>query len=185
VFHDFEERRIDVLICTTYIEEAPVVPNAIAMVIEHADSHELIRLHRLRGHVGHGRKGGVCLLITSENPTDAGLARVQQVMSESDGFRIAEIDLRERGASVILGERARELPVFCWTDPVQDRALLLSAREESFGIVREDPSMRRWADFGRAIHYRWGRWLGPGLPDPSTAKSGGSGGGRRRRRRRR
>jgi len=193
VFDDFRQRRIDVLVCATYIEEAPVVSNATVMVIEHADRHDLIRLHRLRGHVAHGLRPGCCVLIFSDDPSDEGRARVAQVIEEQDGFRIAEIDLQDRGASAVLGNRAEEVPSFSWTDPVKDRELLLRAREESFKLVRQDPGMRRWAEFGRAIRTRWGDWLGDGFPEPSEGRGSRGGsrgapdgqGGRRRRRRRR
>ena len=59
VFEDFQHRRIDVLVATTFIEEAPVVANATVVVVEHADHHELARLHRLRGHVGQGLEPAV------------------------------------------------------------------------------------------------------------------------------
>ncbi len=190
VFHDFEQRRIDVLVCTTYVEEAPVVGNATAMVVEHADRHELIRLHRLRGHVGHGQRSGHCLIILSDEPGEEGRAHVDRLMAEDDGFRIAEIDLQDRGASAVLGSRASEIPQFSWTDPVKDLSLMLQAREESFSMVRQDPGMRRSVDFGNAIRQRWGGWLGAGLPEPAESQGSGSGsgsggGGRRRRRRRR
>jgi ATP-dependent DNA helicase RecG len=191
VYSDFEQRRIDVLVCTTFIEEAPVVPSATAMVLEHADKNALIRLHRLRGHVGHGNRGGRTIAILSDEPSEEGTLRVERIAEERDGFRIAEMDLQERGLDRVLGDRATEAPVFHWADPVRDRELLLRAREESFRLVRQDPGMRRWTDFGSALRLRWGEWLGEGLPENSPRpESGGSAAegsasGRRRRRRRR
>ena len=190
VFSDFEQRRIDVLVCTTFVEEAPVVPSATVMVIEHADKNSLIRLHRLRGHVANGARAGRTVAILSDEPSPEGQARVERMVQEKDGFRIAELDLQERGLEAVLGDRATEAPQFRWADPVKDRDLLLRAREESFRLVRQDPGMRRWTEFAQALRSRWGEWLGEGLPEPSVRAegsrgTGNSGGGRRRRRRRR
>jgi len=194
VFSDFEQRRIDVLVCTTFVEEAPVVPSATAMVVEHADKHELIRLHRLRGHVSQGNRAGRMIAVLSDSPSEDGKARLERLAEERDGFRIAELDLQERGLQAVLGERAQEAPTMCWADPVKDRELLLRAREESFRLVRQDPGMRRWSEFGNALRDRWGSWLGEGLPEAAARSEGdrgrrrgsdGDGGGRRRRRRRR
>jgi ATP-dependent DNA helicase RecG len=189
VFADFEQRRIDVLVCTTFVEEAPMVPSATAMVIEHADNNSLIRLHRLRGHVAHGSRAGCTVAILSDEPSEEGKLRVERLCQETDGYRIAEMDLQERGLAEVLGERATEAPAMRWADPVKDRELLLRAREESFRLVRQDPGMRRWTEFGQAVRMRWGEWLGDGLPEPTARAEGerspGSGGGRRRRRRRR
>ncbi|RME28239.1 MAG: hypothetical protein D6798_02840, partial [Deltaproteobacteria bacterium] len=180
VFDDFRHRRIDVLVSTTYIEDAPAVDNATAMVVEHADKHSLIRLHRLRGHLHHG----TCYMVLGDPPNADGVKLVDLAAQESDGYRLAEIDLQVRGLQALLGDRACEAPELRWADPPQDRALLLRAREEAFALVKADPELRRYRGLARAVNERWGEWLGEAVatePPPHTGKSRP----RRRRRRRR
>ena len=191
VFEDFQHRRIDVLVATTFIEEAPVVANATVVVVEHADHHELARLHRLRGHVGQGLEPGQCLMVMSEKPSEDAKKRLTQLSAERDGFKIAEMDLKERGWDALLGDGAESPPEFRWADPVLDHRQLLSARDEAFRLVKQDPGMRRNREMVEAVAVRWGPWLGE---DFSTEKAEqpqgdgrgkGSNKGRRRRRRRR
>ena len=88
VFEDFQHRRIDVLVATTFIEEAPVVANATVVVVEHADHHEAARLHRLRGHVGQGLEPGQCLMVMSEKPSEDAKKRLTQLSAERDDSRL-------------------------------------------------------------------------------------------------
>ena len=191
VFEDFQHRRLDVLVSTTYIEEAPPLTNAVLVVVEHADHHELARLHRLRGHVGQGAEPGQCVMVMSESPSDDAQARLGQLVAERDGYKIAEMDLKERGWSALLGEAAEEAPQFQWADPVLDHQQLLSARDEAFRIVKSDPGMRRHRAMVDAVGARWGEWLGTDFESlQSDSRRNGSDGnnkrkGRRRRRRRR
>jgi len=186
VFDDFQRRRIDVLVCTTHIEDAPTVANATVLVVEYADMHELTRLHLLRGHVGYGHRQGSCSFVLSDRPAGEATAMLRKVVEERDGFRLAEHDLKLRGAAALLGDRAEEAPAFNWADPPRDRELLLRARAEAFRILERDPRLRRAKPLANAVHARWGDWLGEPPPAPPGAPSQGEGrGGRRRRRRRR
>ncbi|MCB9778364.1 MAG: hypothetical protein H6742_07360 [Alphaproteobacteria bacterium] len=185
VFDDFRHRRIDVLVSTTFIEDAPAVANATAMVVEHADKDSLIRLHRLRGHLQHG----TCAFVLGDGAGEEGRRLVDLACEEADGYRLAELDLQQRGLEALLGDRAEEAPDLAWADPPQDRALLLRAREEAFELLAQDPELRRAHALGPALHSRWGDWLGeevvPG-GEGGEGKGGRKGrGGRRRRRRRR
>jgi ATP-dependent DNA helicase RecG len=186
VFDDFQHRRIDALVCTTYIEEAPPVDNATVMMIEYADLHDMDRLHRLRGHVARGPRSGNTIYMLSENPSEDARARIETVVRELDGFRLAELDLQVRGSEALLGDRADEVPTFCWADPPRDREQLLRARAEAFKLVRENPELTRWPELISAIRSRWGEWFGDSLPDSAGgAQRQGSSARRRRRRRRR
>ena len=189
VFDDFQHRRIDVLVCTTYIEDAPSVANATVVVVEYADLHDLVRLHRLRGHVGQGWATGVCHYVLSDSPGDADIQRINTVASERDGFRLAEIDLEVRGHKTLLGERADEMPDMRWSEPARDRHLLLRARAEAFRLLQKDPGLRRSRSLARAVHQRWGDWLDRMMPVPGKKRLGDGGPtdktNRRRRRRRR
>lgn len=187
VYDDFQHRRIDVLVCTTFIEDAPPVVNAAALVVEYADLNDLIRLHRLRTHVAFGNAPGLCCMVLSDSPNPAARELVELVAGESDGFRLAELDLQNRGPAALLGERAAEMPEFSWADPPRDRELLLRARQEAFLLLDGDPELRRMPSISAAVSQRWGEWLG-------ESGSGGKGkkgkvsdkaANRRRRRRRR
>ena len=183
-FDDFQHRRIDVLVCTTYIEDAPTVANATQLLVEYADLHDAVRLHRLRGHVGFGNRTGSSYFVLSDDPAAGSAERVERVAAEPDGFRLAELDLGVRGAAALLGDRAAEMPDFRWAVPEVDRELLLRAREEAMALISEDGSLRRTPELAGAVTARWGEWLGQSLPEPPP-KGGGEGRNRRRRRRRR
>lgn len=184
VFDDFQHRRIDVLVCTTFIEEAPTLDNATVVIVEHADLHDMVRLHRLRGHISRSPRPGNALYILSDEPDERARQHIEQVIREDDGFRLAELDLQERGSRALLGERAQEVPEFVWADPPRDRHLLLQARAEAFALIRQSQQLRRWPTLLAAIAQRWGAWFGDDLPTP-TQEPAGSNRRRRRRRRRR
>ncbi len=182
VYEDFRQRRVDVLLATTSIEDAPEVSNATAMVVENADRFSLVRLHRLRGHVSQGRAAGRCVLVLSAEPDPAGQAIVDRVAAEPDGFAIAEQDRLARGDEALLGGRVQDLPTFELGDPVRDRDLFIRARRAAIQLLVKDPQLRQRA------HRQLARQI-PGLPDPGDRppprEGGGEGGGRKRRRRRR
>jgi RecG-like helicase len=122
--------------------------------------------------------------VTSDAASAQSVARLEELLRERDGFRIAEIDLRDRGARALLGDDVGDAPDLQWADPVRDRNLLLRARSEAFERVRRDPGLRRSADVVAASNHRWGAWLGA-LPDRSEPDDRDAGARRRRRRRRR
>ena len=185
VFDDFQHRRVDVLVCTTYIEDAPGVANAGVMVVEYADLHDLVRLHRLRGHVGQGWRPGACHFILSDDPTKEDADRVRIVVKEQDGFRLAEHDLELRGREALLGDRADEMPQTRWARPTKDRPLLLRARTAAFRQLRQDPGLRRTRALARAVGHRWGDWLDLVFPIAQGAEPLPAAEPRQRRRRRR
>ncbi|WP_375381406.1 ATP-dependent DNA helicase RecG [uncultured Sphingomonas sp.] len=101
----FSSGRIGVLVATTVIEVGVDVPNATLIVIEHADRFGLAQLHQLRGRVGRGPGRSVCVLVRSAALTETARARLTLMRETNDGFRIAEEDLRLRGAGELLGTR--------------------------------------------------------------------------------
>lgn len=182
VFEDFQQRRIDVLVCTTYIEDAPAVANASAMVVEYADMHDLVRLHRLRWHAGSGHRAGSCAFVLSGEPAESALPLMEMLIAEHDGFRLAELDLEQRGAKALLAKRATEAPEFSWARPSEDRGLLMRARMAAFEHLSADAELRHTPAVADTVNARWGDWLGQALPKaPARRRSDG----RRRRRRRR
>jgi len=119
----FRAGDIAVLVGTTVLEVGVDVPEATLMVIVGADSFGLATLHQLRGRVGRGRRRSLCILTGRHGP------RVQAVCRTTDGFALAEEDLRLRGAGELLGTRQSGMSDLRALDPVQDLSLLQLARE--------------------------------------------------------
>ncbi|MFM7134489.1 MAG: helicase-related protein, partial [Planctomycetota bacterium] len=134
----FRAGEIDALVATVVIEVGVDVPNATVMVIEHADRFGLAQLHQLRGRVGRGPKGGVCILV-AEPVTDDGRARLEAVRSTDDGFRISELDLAIRGTGELFGARQSGLPPFRVADLARDLPLLERARRDANEWVARSP----------------------------------------------
>ena len=101
----FASGELALLVATTVIEVGVDVPNATLMIVEGAERFGLAQLHQLRGRVGRGTGKSVCLLIRGQTLTEVGRARLALMRETNDGFRIAEEDLRLRGAGEILGTR--------------------------------------------------------------------------------
>lgn len=186
VFEDFQRRRIDVLVCTTTIEDAPEVANATAMMVDHADRYGLVRLHRLRGHVAQGRSAGHCEFVLTAQPSTEGKAVVDLVAAEQDGFAIAEKDREARGDAALLAGREDALPDFRFADPIRDRSLLLKARRAALGLLNTDPQLRQRNHRGllRLLREYDLEFGGSPVSDSSSARGKRTRGRRRRRRRR-
>ena len=142
VMHDFASGKLDVLVSTTVIEVGVDVPNATVMVIEHAERYGLSALHQLRGRVGRGSKPSICLLMTDSQGETAN-QRLGILRETTDGFRIAEEDLRIRGPGELLGVRQHGLPEFRVADIVEDVHLLTRARDDAAAVIRDDPRLQK------------------------------------------
>jgi ATP-dependent DNA helicase RecG len=130
----------DVLVATTVIEVGIDVANATVMVIEGAERYGISQLHQLRGRVGRGEHASCCLLF----PEDAGALarrRLKAVERESDGFKLAEVDLSLRGEGEVLGTRQHGLPRFAVAELPDDAPALEAAREEVLKLLREHGSL--------------------------------------------
>jgi ATP-dependent DNA helicase RecG len=130
----------DVLVATTVIEVGIDVANATVMVIESAERYGVSQLHQLRGRVGRGEHESFCILFADE-PGELARRRLEALAAESDGFRLAEVDLGLRGEGEILGTRQHGLPRFAVASLPEDSALLLEAREEALRLLRERGSL--------------------------------------------
>jgi ATP-dependent DNA helicase RecG len=146
----FRTHELDVLVATTVIEVGIDIPNATVMVIEDADRFGLSQLHQLRGRVGRGSDPAVCFLI-AEPTTPEGEQRIAAMMASTDGFRLAEEDLRIRGQGTVFGTRQAGVKDLKLADILRDTEELLAARREAFGLVAEDPQLEKWPDLAEEI----------------------------------
>ena len=137
----FRSGQLDVLVATTVIEVGVDVPAATVMVIEHAERFGLAQLHQLRGRIGRGSAHSTCLLLYAAGLTAPARARLQVLRETDDGFRIAEEDLRLRGAGDLLGTRQSGLPDFRLADLEQHSDLLAVARDDAKLIIERDPTL--------------------------------------------
>ena len=137
----FAEGEARILVATTVIEVGVDVPDATVMVVEHAERFGLAQLHQLRGRIGRGEKASTCLLLYGQPLGDTARARLQILRDTEDGFRIAEEDLRLRGAGEVLGTRQSGLPVFRLADLAIHADLLAVARDDASLILERDPAL--------------------------------------------
>jgi ATP-dependent DNA helicase RecG len=141
VMTGFVEGALDILVATTVIEVGVDVPEASIMVIEHAERFGLAQLHQLRGRVGRGEAASTCLLVYAGPLGETARERLSIMRETEDGFRIAEEDLRLRGAGDLLGTKQSGLPDFKLADPVQHGELLAVAADDARLIVDRDPTL--------------------------------------------
>jgi ATP-dependent DNA helicase RecG len=140
VMSRFREGSVDVLVATTVIEVGIDIPNATLMIVEDADRFGLSQLHQLRGRVGRGEHASTCILI-AEPTTPQGEERIAAMVATTDGFRLAEEDLRIRGQGTVFGERQAGTKDLKLADILRDAKLLVRAREEAFSLVAADPDL--------------------------------------------
>ncbi len=137
----FAEGKSDVLVATTVIEVGVDVPNAAVMVVENAERYGLSQLHQLRGRVGRGSHKSYCVLV-SDNHGEETRARLKVLTKTSDGFQIAEEDLRLRGPGDFFGLRQHGLPGLKVADLGCDAALLREAQAAADGLLARDPDLK-------------------------------------------
>ncbi|MBU1492641.1 MAG: ATP-dependent DNA helicase RecG [Actinomycetota bacterium] len=133
---------IDVLVATTVIEVGIDITNATVMVVEDADRFGLSQLHQLRGRVGRGEHPSTCVLV-AEPTTPEGEQRLAAMLATTDGFRLAEEDLRIRKQGTVFGARQAGMPDLRLADILEDTETLIVARREAFGLVADDPDLQR------------------------------------------
>ncbi|MBL6946084.1 MAG: ATP-dependent DNA helicase RecG [Rhodospirillales bacterium] len=138
-----------VLVATTVIEVGVDVPDATVMVIEHAERFGLAQLHQLRGRIGRGDKPSTCLLLYAQPLSETARSRLNIMRETDDGFRIAEEDLKLRGAGELLGTRQSGLPEFRMADLATHADLLATARKDAQLIIETDPELQ--SERGQAL----------------------------------
>ncbi|RKZ15257.1 DNA helicase RecG [bacterium] len=144
IMNEFREGRIKALVCTTVIEVGVDVPDANIMVIENADRFGLSQLHQLRGRIGRGGKKSYCILITPENITEDAGKRLKAMEEYTDGFKLAEVDLKIRGPGEFFGTRQHGFSDFVFFDIFRDSYLIEPVKR----FVDEVVSKK---DFGRFV----------------------------------
>ena len=138
----FARGELQVLVSTTVIEVGVDVPNAALMVVENAERFGLSQLHQLRGRVGRGSHQSYCVLLTQNTSPDT-LARLRVLTATTDGFRIAEEDLRLRGPGDFFGARQHGLPQLKVASLAGDVRLLREAQDAAREVLAEDPGLSR------------------------------------------
>jgi len=131
IMHAFAAGEIDILVSTTVIEVGVDVPNATVMLIEHAERFGIAQLHQLRGRVGRGGHQSLCILLTPGGYSDVARQRIKAVVSSTDGFKLAEIDMQIRGPGEMAGTRQSGLPEFRNANLFTDAHLLSLAQQEA------------------------------------------------------
>ena len=145
----FADGRLSILVATTVIEVGVDVPAATVMVIEHAERFGLAQLHQLRGRVGRGSAKSTCLLLYAQPLGETAKARLAIMRETEDGFRIAEEDLRLRGAGELLGTRQSGLPDMRLADLSVHGELLQAARDDARLVIDRDPDLQ--SERGKAL----------------------------------
>ena len=140
----FKEHEADILVATSVIEVGVDVPNATVMVIESAERFGLSQLHQLRGRVGRGGGQSFCILMSGEKLSREARQRLQAMCETTDGFRLAELDMKLRGAGDINGTQqsgmAFDLKI---ANPTLDADLLQTAREAAIWLLEQDPRLQK------------------------------------------
>ncbi len=152
---------IDVLVATTVIEVGIDIPTATVMVIEDADRFGLSQLHQLRGRVGRGPHPATCILV-ADPATDEARRRLAAMEATTDGFRLAEEDLRIRGQGTVFGSRQAGLADLKLADVLTDADTLVTARREAFALVGADPQLGDHAEIAEEVRALLGEeveWL--------------------------
>ncbi len=149
VMHSFSRGDIQLLVATTVIEVGVDVPNATLMVIEHAERMGLAQLHQLRGRVGRGESASTCILIYQQPLSQLARERLKIVYESTDGFVIAQHDLRVRGPGELLGARQSGVPMLRYADLDADIDLLETARAVAADLLHNHPAvaqrhLERW-----------------------------------------
>ncbi len=139
----FVKGETQIMVATTVIEVGVNVPNASVMVIESAERFGLSQLHQLRGRVGRGAEQSYCILLSSYKLSSDGKTRLQTMVETTDGFKIAEVDLKLRGPGNIMGTQQSGVLNLKIADVVKDTAILHAARQTAINTLQDDPNLSK------------------------------------------
>lgn len=151
VMQSFAEGETQILVSTTVVEVGVDVPNATVMLIENADRFGLSQLHQLRGRVGRGKNNSYCILV-SDNKSDSSRERLQVMKHTSNGFDIADYDLKSRGPGDFFGKRQHGLPDLKIADMLEDTETLRQCRECALKMLESDPRLDGYPELCERIN---------------------------------
>ena len=140
----FKEGKTHIMVATTVIEVGVDVPNATVIVIENAERFGLSQLHQLRGRVGRGAEQSYCILMTKDELSSNSRERIRTMCSTTDGFQIAEADLRLRGPGDIQGLQQSGVLDLRIASIVDDEPLVKATRDVVHDLLAEDPTLSRY-----------------------------------------
>jgi len=161
VMREFRDGKLGILVATTVIEVGIDIANATVIVVEHAERFGLSQLHQLRGRVGRGSAPGFCFLVNHGAGSSVAAERLRVMEKETDGFKIAEADLKLRGPGELLGTRQSGLADFHLASLTRDRRLLVEARKDALTWLENDPQLKSKESAGmrEILRHRWGKRL--------------------------
>ncbi|MBF0504024.1 MAG: ATP-dependent DNA helicase RecG [Candidatus Omnitrophica bacterium] len=140
VMQKFKKHELDILVATTILEVGIDIPNANIMVIEHAERFGLSQLHQLRGRIGRGAQNAMCVLL-GDPVTEESRLRLEAVVKTTDGFKIAEQDLKIRGPGHYFGRHQHGLNELKMSNPITQIEILEKAREDAIILTQRDPQL--------------------------------------------
>jgi len=155
IMEQFRDGATKLLVATTVIEVGVDVPNASVMVVEHAERFGLAQLHQLRGRVGRGAAKSYCILL-SDGSASVGKARLNVLESTSDGFKLAEEDLKLRGPGQFFGEAQHGLPDLKIADVFRDLEILIQARDAAEKFITDDENLNYFAALRQNLALAYG-----------------------------
>ncbi len=164
VMSAFSRGELNMLVSTTVIEVGVNVTNASVMVIENSERFGLTQLHQLRGRVGRGPYQSYCILLSSLKLGAIARKRLEALIETTDGFEIANLDLKLRGPGDVLGTQQSGLLDLKVSDLVKDEALLIKTRHETDALIQEDPLLKlpknsrllNWLEKQKRLKGDWG-----------------------------
>jgi ATP-dependent DNA helicase RecG len=147
VMDAFRAHEADVLIATTVVEVGVDVPGATVMMVENAERFGLAQLHQLRGRVGRGAHPSTCVLFDGSEPdNEDARARIDAMVATTDGFELADVDLRLRGEGTLFDTRQSGMPDLKLARLAEDLPLVQRARERAFALLDADPRLEEHPD---------------------------------------
>lgn len=139
----FVKHETQIMVATTVIEVGVNVPNASVMIIESSERFGLSQLHQLRGRVGRGSDQSYCILLSSYKLSAEGKTRLKTMVETTDGFKIAEVDLKLRGPGNLMGTQQSGVLNLKIADVVKDTKILVSARNTAIALLQEDSNLSK------------------------------------------
>lgn len=158
IMSKFKKHELDILVATTILEVGIDIPNANVMVIEHADRFGLSQLHQLRGRIGRSSQNAMCVLL-GDPVTQEGRMRLEAIVSTTDGFKIAEHDLKIRGPGHYFGRHQHGLNELKMANPITQIAVLERAREDAICLTQHDPRLEKYILIKETIKKRYPQYL--------------------------